>query len=413
MIIMSHIALLFYLIFFLPVFLKASPVYRCAQDDCPSHLAIVSSPGKNCVAFLKGPDEIITAGHCLPENGLGVSNGCTNVKVIFPEVRGASGLTTYCKKIVSQSDPNPKSILDADWAILKIDQSPAREVPIFGGILDNKKKYQIQKLKVDHSAKLVSFEEQACPLVFSAALNISSRVQGDNPTLTLLPCEVLSGNSGSPVVDSAGRIIGLVNGNNTIVGSNLFPSVSTDKVTATIVTDINCVGNFMNPCAVGTSLAKNIELVNENTNKVKTKLLAQRDQDLLQASKEPLLLGKLKIKTNVEYSQLSRVQEKQGLLSEFKVKPYCLFPDSAELIKDKKFFLLEQRVDLRTFSYSFYFDEHLRLQTKVENLVEALIQTLPLSSEDRKNGQLRLRLSSKKDSASQEVILSDCDLLKK
>lgn len=406
---MTQIVLVFQLLFLLPSLSAANLKYRCADNNCPPYLAVVTSPGKSCVGFLKTPDEVVTAAHCLPQEVI----DCSKIKVIFPTVGGREGVNTFCKRIVSQSDASPKSVLDADWVILKIEHSPQRDIPFFGGVLVDKKNYQIQKLQIDHAQKLIIFEEQTCPLVFASVLNMSSTKQGDNPTLSLLPCEVKHGSSGAPVVDDAGRIIGLVNGNNTIKGEKLYPTFISDKTTATAVTDINCVGSFLNPCSIVTSLAKNMDLVNESTNRIKSKLVEQRDRDLLKVSSSPIVLEKIRVKAEIEFPKMDRDQEKNGLVSVFRLKPKCLFPDSVLLIKDRKFNLQGQKIDLQAFKYTIFFDEYLRIQSKVETLVDSFVQAVPLSSEDRNNETLRVRVFAKGDIRGEELVLTDCDKLQR
>lgn len=187
--------------------------FECVSTDgkaCPegiTRLLIINKKkpekSKLCSGFMMGPDTMVTNHHCISNLG-----DCKNTYVAI--YNGKSHDQNRCSSIVRLfndiKDPSdPRKGLDV--AIVKLEKrfegktfkvSEARPNP--GQI--------VSSFVIDHTGN-----DQSVPNLKEARiLEVKCRVSSiqDHQSLVLENCPIISGNSGSPLFDSSGRVMGVI-----------------------------------------------------------------------------------------------------------------------------------------------------------------------------------------------------------
>ena len=163
-----------------------------------------------CTAALIGSDVAVTAAHCVAA-ALAAGGGCRGVWLGFPETAGHATEWMPCERISAASVPDP-TLLAPDYAILKLGVATDRpalvvshEVVDPGAILrmvsvtpdrfyDQAHEVRTRRCVVEAERSHLSF--------WNASPTASVRV--------LSSCPVHEGNSGAPLLDTHGRMRGLV-----------------------------------------------------------------------------------------------------------------------------------------------------------------------------------------------------------
>lgn len=197
-------------------------VFECKSMDgkpCPEGLARLliinkkkSSKSKLCSGFMMGPDVMVTNHHCISNLG-----DCRNTFVAI--YNGASYEQNRCNSIIRLfsdiKDPaDSRKVLDV--AIVKLEKKysgrtfkPADARP---GVNQT-----VSAWVIDHTGN-----DQTNPnLHESRILEIKCRVSGqqDHQSLVLENCPVIQGNSGSPLLDNSGKVLGVIWGGSSRLNS--------------------------------------------------------------------------------------------------------------------------------------------------------------------------------------------------
>jgi hypothetical protein len=209
-----------------PLFANAS--VNCAtQASCsPSvgMLVIDMSPGKGtCTAFLTDDGVLVTNDHCVPHD-LSEGASCNErIEVLFPVAGGYDREQIRCDKILwrsrDSSDNNPLTI---DTAYLKLSRVPNRPKLHFSH--DGVEQHEMVKIfnvDPDHSRNgsiSGTLRTKTCRVVQKSSLFPSLDGHSSLGFILASPrgdtCEIISGNSGSPVVGSDGEVKGIVHHSN-------------------------------------------------------------------------------------------------------------------------------------------------------------------------------------------------------
>lgn len=162
-----------------------------------------------CSAFLTAPDTIMTNSHCVPDD-LTPGASCDGyIEILFPAVEDLKKERTTCKTVMARSNHNESSaLLSQDFAILKLSKEVSR--PSLS--LSRKKTLPGEVLSVvsmtpasSKSPVGVISRPRPCPLLGKNMLN-PHLPNVDKPILFFSECNLVQGNSGSPMLDSSGAV---------------------------------------------------------------------------------------------------------------------------------------------------------------------------------------------------------------
>lgn len=187
----------------------------CADiNDCPDYVArlVITDQTRtwSCTGFLIDPQTIATAGHCLPANQSSGQSCAGQIYALFPQQSSLTKAPLECEKILEVQRGGEG---DYDFAFLKLKESyPAPYVAKINR--DNRLNGQKTSLyKVDpnlENDKLAYLSKTTCELNDSSLLSLTfsspraSQIQYSG-------CKTVQGNSGAPVINSRGEIVGIHN----------------------------------------------------------------------------------------------------------------------------------------------------------------------------------------------------------
>jgi S1-C subfamily serine protease len=180
------------------------------QDFCPEGIARMfainfedASNSSTCSAFLVAPDVVMTNTHCVFGNKLSLEKICSGLYFAFP----SQGLThtAQCSKILwrdrHQNGRHHYRDGDNDFALIRLDRNiPLTPLKLLTGSL--KRGAEVHPVVVD---QIGGFDARVTKL--------TCRVEKIIPkygVLQLANCPVISGNSGSPVLDKDQNVVGVI-----------------------------------------------------------------------------------------------------------------------------------------------------------------------------------------------------------
>lgn len=174
-----------------------------------------------CTWFLVGANRAMTNSHCVPE-ALRSPNNLNCGDYLQGLIQTGTGQKTVrCKKVLFFSKMHDAVILSNDYALIELNKSfPEIETLKLerSGVVENQK---INILTMTHhqseSGVQSEFKKQTCILKSSDSLGRISSA-GSSPIIGFQEensgdfCKTIGGNSGSPVVERAGKLIGILHG---------------------------------------------------------------------------------------------------------------------------------------------------------------------------------------------------------
>lgn len=187
--------------------LMAYQNFECAPlngGSCPSGMArlFIHNPSDEdnsatCTGFLNGPDRLVTNNHCVS-----TIQECSNTYISV--YNGSQYQAARCKRIIkTQVDPGALSAKGIDYTVMELDRtieiqdlSLATSTPQLGEMLT--------AWVIDHK----SINEARI-----TELNCLYHKQGNS--MQLSDCPVIQGNSGSPLLNVYGEVVGTIWGSTT------------------------------------------------------------------------------------------------------------------------------------------------------------------------------------------------------
>lgn len=187
----------------------------CPSEGCPEGVGRLFSlnfdsadDSHMCSTYLVGPNLAMTNSHCAWVNGLNAAKTCEGMYFVFPNQNG-----TYeqarCSKILFRNEKNHGTRYrqgDNDFALIELDQALA--VPFL-----KRNKNPLRKGSMVHP--IVVDMKNAVEARF---IKLSCRVSSVDSfgVAKLSECPVISGNSGSPILDDTNTAVGIVFGSDNI-----------------------------------------------------------------------------------------------------------------------------------------------------------------------------------------------------
>ncbi len=194
----------------------------CMPDqDCPENVGLIlanfgdeSAPAlKQCTGSFVSKNVVATNSHCIPDSlkKAGSTQDCSQLLGI-KVLRKDQNVKPFfqCRRLLAHEK---SGALSPDYAFFEVQDAEAiAPIPVDrSGIHHHQKIMTIQvtplHLSDEHASGLI--ETKSCPIVMSSLLNIISVTQWAK-TGVAVGCTAVHGNSGSPVLNEAGSVIGIL-----------------------------------------------------------------------------------------------------------------------------------------------------------------------------------------------------------
>lgn len=188
-----------------------------SNHDCHPSVAMLgavhSMGAEVCTAFLIKPNQVLTNSHCVPVALKGPGSSCAGeIQLVFGDQKRVG-----CSRIIVDSKYQRSEAIQ-DYAIIELAESLNDRQPFIVSDEGIDDETELTVIQVDPAPEVRSNEgyffgkmrRQTCESMMDHLFNpiYQSRYSVD---VSIKGCDLRPGNSGSPLIDSRGRIRGLVN----------------------------------------------------------------------------------------------------------------------------------------------------------------------------------------------------------
>ncbi|OFZ54127.1 MAG: hypothetical protein A2428_12305 [Bdellovibrionales bacterium RIFOXYC1_FULL_54_43] len=190
----------------------------CSQSntDCSPSVAMISvtTPASvgMCTAFLISDDLLATNSHCIPDDLKAADSDCSaRIWAFFPENGPYAASREDCARVLTAS-PIKENTLRQDYAFLKLKNPVARpSILLDHSGFEDLKSYFITKVDPYTGNNIPEgfVRKTECKAVY-ATVALPSFNDPFAPLALLSDCEIVHGNSGSPILDSNGNAKGII-----------------------------------------------------------------------------------------------------------------------------------------------------------------------------------------------------------
>lgn len=179
-------------------------------DDCPPAINQVQYKGKRCSGFLVARDLVATNLHCLPETMNKEKQSCEGLSFVFPKSKNHEPEILKCKTIEFLSEPLEPKAANVDLAILRTETTTNREPLSFSQDgFENEKTYTIYKVDPNSETGGGVVIKSNCQAIQNSIVN-PYFTSDQSPIINFIPCHVIPGNSGSPIMSSSNEVRGII-----------------------------------------------------------------------------------------------------------------------------------------------------------------------------------------------------------
>ena len=165
----------------------------------------------HCTAFLIAPDILMTNSHCIPEDLQESKSSCQKrIWAVFPDRDGLPMVRSECSTILAAS-PTEDPGRDTDYAFIILSE-PSSRTPLQisrEGFKDGDTYSAHLVESENHTYTMIKFHQESCRAVHETVVFPDSN-HDKAPVMVLADCRVHHGNSGSPILDSEGKVRGIV-----------------------------------------------------------------------------------------------------------------------------------------------------------------------------------------------------------
>lgn len=188
------------------------------ENNCPQNVGMIFSNANDetlspkisqCTGFLIAKNIVATNSHCIPNRfKQNTQIDCSESLAIRFSKNDASGNSIYsCKKIINFSE-NIK-LLDPDFAFFEIQETQRDPLSISKSGIKNNQSAIVFKITPRSDTTGGTLESEACRIVMGSLLNPEAN-DSFSKTGLAVDCEGVHGNSGSPVLNNTGQVIGIL-----------------------------------------------------------------------------------------------------------------------------------------------------------------------------------------------------------
>lgn len=206
----------------------------CSGSSCHSSVAGLVSEVGICTAFLVNEDTVITNNHCIPENLKTEGASCEGkIKFVFPEMLNFPKEEIGCKTIKRISDMKSETI-SIDVAIIRLQKPSTRKaVEVnFDGLNDGDEVRVIKINPNDSGGEMIGV---TCFALQNSLANPFFK-SPKSPLFLVRDCQIVRGNSGSPMFNKAGQVVGVISA----VGSTSIKNMPKAEGHISLGTNLGC-----------------------------------------------------------------------------------------------------------------------------------------------------------------------------
>jgi hypothetical protein len=308
-------------------------VYCNQENMCSPSVGGLTFGSSVCTFFLVGRNVVATNLHCLPESIQKEGASCKDIiKFYMPAMKGYAASVRGCDRVIKLSPSLQGEVVRPDYAFLYSDIDFDRPYLSLSqeGFQDNAN-YTIYRMTPSETGG--SMERLDCKATQNSITN--PYFQKDKSALFHFSnCPIVKGNSGSPVVDSSGKVRGVLS----------MAAESFDKSKSGSGFNFAClrfldVGLISNPSADCHSSfdkqeyqRKQAGILNESTKSLNESLQKSLDEEAATFHKRNFV----EFEFDVQASVLTEDEKKQGLSQVLELVPRCYLADRVLRNKSNK-----------------------------------------------------------------------------